>query len=103
MADCLRNCSTFHPSGASQAAHECGFVTIPTELPMRSIRAFALAISLMLSALMPAPVVAQDYPNRPIRIVVPFAPGGAVDLVARVVGQALSERGKQPRSEERRV
>src|SRR5439155_25403952 len=45
---------------------------------------------------MPAPVVAQDYPNRPIRIVVPFAPGGAVDLVARVVGQALSERVKQP-------
>jgi len=63
---------------------------------MRSMRAFALAITLLLSAVLAAPVVAQDYPNRPIRIVVPFAPGGAVDLVARVIGQALSERMKQP-------
>jgi len=63
---------------------------------MRSMRAFALAITLLLSAVPAAPAVAQDYPNRPIRIVVPFAPGGAVDLVARVMGQALSERMKQP-------
>lgn len=40
--------------------------------------------------------VAQEYPGRPVRMVVPFAPGGAVDVVARIVGQALSERLKQP-------
>jgi tripartite-type tricarboxylate transporter receptor subunit TctC len=40
--------------------------------------------------------VAQSWPARPIHIVVPYAPGGAVDIVARVAGQGLSERLKQP-------
>lgn len=35
--------------------------------------------------------VAEKYPDRPIRIIVPFAPGGSVDVVARVVGQKLTE------------
>ncbi len=39
---------------------------------------------------------AQDYPNRPVRIVVAFTAGGTTDILARSVGQHLSERFKQP-------
>src|SRR6476661_10208631 len=37
-----------------------------------------------------------QYPNRPIRIIVPFPPGGAPDLQARIIAQRLSERLGQP-------
>ena len=40
-------------------------------------------------------VSAQDYPNRPVRIIVGFPPGGATDLVARVIGPKLGEILKQ--------
>jgi len=38
------------------------------------------------------PTHAQDYPNRPIKVIVPFSPGGAVDGPTRIVAQKLSER-----------
>ena len=41
---------------------------------------------------MAMPAKAADYPSRPIRMIVPFPPGGGLDTVARVVAQALSER-----------
>lgn len=39
---------------------------------------------------------AQDYPNRPVTMVVPAGPGGATDIVARVMAEELSKRLKQP-------
>jgi tripartite-type tricarboxylate transporter receptor subunit TctC len=43
-----------------------------------------------------APASAQDYPNKPIRIIVSFGPGGGADIVGRILGQALQERLGQP-------
>ena len=39
---------------------------------------------------------AQDYPAKPLILIVPFAPGASADLLARVVGRELSEELKQP-------
>jgi tripartite-type tricarboxylate transporter receptor subunit TctC len=56
-------------------------------------RALVAGLSLLLA---PAAVVAQDFPNKPIRLIVPFPPGGPNDIIARVVGQRMSELIKQP-------
>src|SRR4029077_19655289 len=52
--------------------------------------------AVLLAAAFSASAFAQSFPSRPVRMVVPFAAGGAVDTVARALGQKLGEAWKQP-------
>ncbi len=51
---------------------------------------------LLLAAALPDSSVAESYPSRPIRLIVPFPPGGAADILARLVGNKISEQIGQP-------
>src|SRR3954470_2262616 len=50
------------------------------------------AIALVVLAIASNVAVAQDYPTRPVRVIVPFSPGGAVDGPMRVIAQELGKR-----------
>ncbi|MBN9371089.1 MULTISPECIES: tripartite tricarboxylate transporter substrate binding protein [unclassified Hydrogenophaga] len=61
---------------------------------MNWIKTTALALSLGLAAL--APAAAQDFPKGPVKIIIPFPPGGPTDTVGRLLGQKLQETWGQP-------
>jgi tripartite-type tricarboxylate transporter receptor subunit TctC len=56
----------------------------------------SLLVFAALAASMPATAVAQDFPTRQMTIIVPFAPGGSADIVARIYAQKLTERLGKP-------
>jgi tripartite-type tricarboxylate transporter receptor subunit TctC len=65
-------------------------------VPGDSMRILARLLTVLSVLLLPAWAAAQDFPDRPIRLIVPFPPGGPNDVIARVIGQRMSELLKQP-------
>jgi tripartite-type tricarboxylate transporter receptor subunit TctC len=58
--------------------------------------ACAMAVAFLLVGAMVAPLQAQTYPNKPVRFILPFPPGGPTDILGRLIGQKLAERLGQP-------
>ncbi len=63
---------------------------------MRRLTFLQTVLTLVLAALGQNPALAQSYPTKPIRVIVPFAAGGAVDVLARLITVKMSELVGQP-------
>jgi len=58
----------------------------------KTVTAVCRVVPVLLCALLAPIASAQDYPSKPIRLIVAFPPGGSTDIIARIVGQKLGER-----------
>jgi tripartite-type tricarboxylate transporter receptor subunit TctC len=63
---------------------------------MLSRRRLILSTAAAGIALAASPTLAQSYPDKPIRLIVPFAAGGPMDIMGRLVGQNLQNTFGQP-------
>src|SRR5688572_22837997 len=87
-ATCRPRASTSRSTSTSRARH-----TVPSRSEVNMAIRLCNALVLLIFA---ASAWAQSYPSRPVRVLVPFPPGGAPDLVARTLSQRLQERLGQP-------
>lgn len=62
---------------------------------MKFFTAMTITLTLGLQTMIDGPSVAQLYPNKPIRFITPYPPGGGTSVVARIVGQKLTEKWGQ--------
>ena len=60
------------------------------------MRSWGKLLAILSLVLLPALSAAEDFPAKPIRLIVPFPPGGPNDIIARVIGQRMSEIVHQP-------
>ena len=56
----------------------------------------AIVGAIFFLGVMVGPLCAQSYPNKPIRLILPFPPGGSTDILGRIIGQKLGDRLGQP-------
>jgi tripartite-type tricarboxylate transporter receptor subunit TctC len=55
-----------------------------------------ILLGVILATVVPGAIAAQDFPTKPIKIIVPYAAGGGADIVARMLAQKLQEKWSQP-------
>ena len=60
------------------------------------MRSWGKLLAILSFVVLPPPSAAEDFPAKPIRLIVPFPPGGPNDIIARVIGQRMSEIVHQP-------
>src|SRR5262245_25215410 len=66
----------------------------PSAAPGRNLmnKPFRLAAACLFAATYVTPAAAQEWPQKTIRIIVPFGPGGGSDIVSRIIAQQLQEK-----------
>ncbi len=63
---------------------------------LHRFHALAFAVALVSIGLAPSPLPAQEYPTRPVIVIVPQPPGGGTDIITRIIGDQLSKQLGQP-------
>ena len=69
---------------------------IPHSFPGGHVNILSILIAAAVIAVTPLPGAAQDYPAKPIKIIVPLTPGSGADIAGRIIAKHLSDAWNQP-------